>query len=94
MDRAEYRDCLQAGPLLIRNGKAFNDSSISQHKGYQRLAVSKQEQSFVCIRRDGEVVLGVSDKMNLATLVDSLLRPEIGCIDAMRLTGQATAGLR
>jgi hypothetical protein len=39
------------------------------------------------------VALGVTEQVDLQTLAAFLSRPEIGCIDAIRLTGQNTAGL-
>jgi hypothetical protein len=40
------------------------------------------------------VVMGVTDKINLPALVRFLSQPEIGCKDALRLTGLDTADLR
>jgi hypothetical protein len=85
-----FRDCLQAGPLLLADGKQESQTGA----GYQKLAQSVQEQGFICIDGNGRILMGVTDKIKLAKLVDFLTMPEIGCKDALRLTGQDTAGLR
>jgi hypothetical protein len=86
-----FRDCLQAGPVLLSGGHV---SPQSNNPGYAKLAQSVQEQGFICLDSQSRVVLGVSDKINLQTLVDFLSRPEIDCKYALRLTGLSTAGLR
>jgi hypothetical protein len=83
-----FRDCLQAGPLLLANGVPMRQDVA----GYQRLAQSVQEQTFVCIDNDKQVVLGVTDKVDFGTLVSFLY--QISCVDSLRLTGLDTAGLR
>jgi hypothetical protein len=85
-----FRDCLQAGPLLLSGGH----ESTQNNAGYVKLAQSVQEQGFICLDSHSRVLLGVSDKINLQTLVDFLRRPDIDCKDALRLTGLDTAGLR
>jgi hypothetical protein len=89
-NRSDLRDCLQAGPFLLSAGHVLTDNGT----GYLKLAQSVQEQGFICIDTQSRVLLGVSDKMNLPTLIEFLNSPEIGCKDALRLTGQDTAGLR
>lgn len=86
------RDCVQAGPLLIYRGKVFEGDS--RNSGMSKLARSIQSQGFVCIDRSGSVLLGVSDEIDLQMLVDVLRDPQIGCVDALRLTGKETAGLK
>jgi hypothetical protein len=88
-----FPDCLQAGPILLLGGKEPNDLPSRETNGYQKLAKSIQAQTFVCTMGDQEVLAGVTDKINLPTLV-SFLRDKLRCMDAIRLTGQATAGLR
>ena len=57
-----FRDCLQAGPVLLSGGRAPPQSN---NQGYTKLAQSVQEQGFICLDFQGHVVLGVSDKINL-----------------------------
>jgi hypothetical protein len=90
VDRSSFRDCLQAGPLLL--GKDIPSSQ--ETPGYQKLAQSVQEQTFICIDNQNRLVLGVTDKIDLATLIHFLSSPDMGCVSALRLTGLDTSGLR
>jgi hypothetical protein len=94
INRPEFRDCLQAGPLLLSAGHAPSPSSSSSSAGYLKLTQSVQEQGFICIDSNTRVLIGITDKINLGTLGEFLIRPDIGCRDALRLTGLDTAGLR
>ena len=91
-DLAHFRDCLQAGPLLLSKGNPPDNVGSTQVAGYQKLANSIQEQAFLCTLNDNQMALGITDQMELATLVD-FLRDRVGCMDAIRLTGRETAGL-
>ena len=86
-----FRDCLQAGPVLLRDG---SPPPISANIGYAKLAQSVQEQTFICIDSQKRIVLGVTDKINFPALVEFLSSSRTGCVDALRLTGLDTAGLR
>ncbi len=92
--RLPFRDCVQAGPLLLKAGKSPNELASRKAPGFSKLSQSVQEQNFVCVASDGRVLLGVSDKIDLPTLVLALQRPDVSCVDAIRLTGLDTAGLR
>lgn len=92
-DYAEYRDCLQAGPLLLIEGKPPFDAPSAQAHGYGKLKSSMQEQAFICTTADNRVVLGVTGKIDIPALVEFLGRDEVGCVDAIRLTGHKTAGI-
>ncbi len=91
---SEFRDCIQAGPLLLQNGKAPSEIPSHKSSGYLKLAASVQEQMFVCIDAKQQLLLGVTDKIDIPTLTAALTKPEVGCLNAIRLTGQDTAGLR
>jgi uncharacterized protein YigE (DUF2233 family) len=93
-DRPEFRDCLQAGPLLLLNGQAPTNLPSRGAPGFEKLARSVQEQTFVCIDKQGKVILGVTEEADLAAVTEWLRRPDIGCADAIRLTGSNTSGLR
>jgi len=93
-DRAAFRDCLQAGPLIVYNGRIPIDLPSRRTTGFQKLSASVQEQCFLCLDANQHVLIGVADKMDLNTLSSALMRPEVGCVNALRLTGQDTAGLR
>lgn len=92
-DYATYRDCLQAGPLLLIDGKPPVNTPSVEAFGFGKLKGSKQEQAFVCTSADNQVVLGVTGKIDIPELVEFLGGDEVGCVDALRLTGHATAGL-
>jgi hypothetical protein len=92
--KSDFRDCLQAGPMLLRQGKIPADTLSRKSTGYLKLARSVQEQLFLCLDSAQQVVLGVTDEIDLPTLTASLIKQEVGCSDAIRLTGQDTAGLR
>jgi hypothetical protein len=92
--RLPFRDCVQAGPLLLRSGKPPSDLPSRKAPGFAKLSLSVQEQNFACVASDGRILLGVTDKIDLPTLVFALQRPEVSCVDAIRLTGLDTAGLR
>lgn len=86
-----FRDCLQAGPVLLKDR---SPPPVSANSGYTKLAQSVQEQTFICIDSQKRIVLGVTDKINFSALVEFLRSSRIGCVDALRLTGLDTAGLR
>jgi hypothetical protein len=93
IDLSGYKDCLQSGPLLLRS-KAVAVDGEENNAGYQKLARSSQEQTFACVLPDNHVAIGVATtKTDLVTLVGLLLN-EVNCIDAIRLTGRETSGLR
>ena len=94
LSKSDFRDCLQAGPMLLRQGKIPADTPTRRSTGYLKLAGSVQEQVFLCLDSAQQVLLGVTDKIDLPTLIASLIRQDVGCSDAIRLTGQDTAGLR
>ena len=92
-DISNFRDCIQAGPILLHDGKEPNDVPSRQAIGYNKLAMSIQEQTFLCTLTGNRIVLGVTDEVNLPTLVN-FLRDKVGCLNAIRFTGAETAGLR
>ena len=92
-DLSSFRDCLQAGPILLLGGKQPQDVPSVESTGYKKLAYSVQEQAFLCTLIGKRVALGITSETNLPALVD-FLRDKVGCIDAIRLTGKETAGLR
>jgi hypothetical protein len=75
--------------MILQNAEPW---MTERSRGFHKLAGSVQEQAFVCLDRARHVVFGVTDKINFAALVELL--KAIGCVDAMRLTGLDTAGLR
>lgn len=91
---SEFRDCVQAGPLLLQNGKVPSELLSHKSSGYLKLAASVQEQMFICIDSKQQLLLGITDKIDIPTLTATLTKPEVGCSNAIRLTGQDTAGLR
>jgi hypothetical protein len=94
LGRPDYRDCVQAGPLLLRQGRIPTDLPSRKSSGYSKLASSVQEQTFLCLDPAQNLLIGISDRIDLPTLTTLLLRKDVNCWDAIRLTGQDTAGLR
>jgi Phosphodiester glycosidase len=93
VDRPDFRDCLQAGPILLQKGKPLDDVLNATSSGYGRLLSPFQRQSFACIDANAHVILGVSEEIDGQTLISALQGPVLRCVDAMRLTGFDTAGL-
>jgi hypothetical protein len=90
-DRPEFRDCLQAGPMLLRGGKPPSDLVDMPTSGSQKLLKVIQKQTFACVDQGRSVILGITEEIDIPTLITALQRT--GCVDAMRLTGSDTAGL-
>lgn len=87
-----FTDCLQSGPLLIKNGIVRYDSDASIETGERKLVSSVQSQAFVCEDENRKVKLGVSDEIQLDAF-SRFLRRNLNCEVALRLTGHFTAGL-
>jgi Phosphodiester glycosidase len=83
-----YRDCLQIGPLLLRDGTAPAGLLNSTGRGadYDRMIKGQVGQAVICIDRGGRIVLGVSAKsVALSVVVTTLQGPELDCANAVRL---------
>lgn len=89
---ASFPDCLQSGPLLVKNGVVKYNSDSDVDKGERRLLASEQEHSFVCVLKSGDTAIGISSRMKLDRFADALAS-DVGCQVALRLTGASTAGL-
>jgi hypothetical protein len=89
-----HEDCVQAGPLLIREGTASYDLDRRDRLG--RLS-GDFERAFLALRRNGRLILGVSSSASLKSVQEVLLAPEAeGGFDAAAaviLTGSTTAGM-
>jgi hypothetical protein len=86
---AKCQDSLQAGQLLIQNGKkvlAVNDRNT-------KLVNVVQERAFVCTDTGHRVIIGVTAKVREMPLADVLLSQPFHCVDAISLSGQMTAGI-
>lgn len=83
------RDSLQAGQLLVQNGRKV---LVVDDRNNKLINVS-QERAFVCTDAGHRVIMGVTGKMEEMPLADLLLRPPFNCVDAISLSGQATAGI-
>lgn len=88
-----FSDCLQSGPLLIRDGKVRYDADAPIESGEDKLVNSVQSQAFICVDANDQVKLGVSDPIQLDAF-SRFLKTELKCRDALRLTGHFTAGLQ
>jgi hypothetical protein len=89
-----HEDCIQAGPLLIRDGTASYDLGRKDRLG--RLA-GDFERAFLALKRNGSLILGVSSSASLASLRETLLAPAeeggFAAQTAVVLTGATTAGM-
>ncbi len=85
-------DCLQSGPLLVVGGKVEYPKSDIDH-GEKKLVNSKQNQAFICIDKEKNIKLGISDQITLDKF-STFLEDGLHCLDALRLTGHFTAGLQ
>jgi uncharacterized protein YigE (DUF2233 family) len=88
-----FPDCIQSGPLLINDGLVRYDSGEKVSAGEEKLVSSVQEQAFICIDSNNKVILGVSEPIRLDEF-SQLLSSKLNCQNALRLTGQRTAGLQ
>jgi uncharacterized protein YigE (DUF2233 family) len=88
-----FTDCIQSGPLLISDGIVRYDNDKEIGAGEEKLVSSVQEQAFICIDSNYKVKLGVSDPIRLDEF-SRFLSTKLNCQDALRLTGQRTAGLQ
>jgi hypothetical protein len=91
-------DCLQSGPLLVRNG----NSELPRELGgllpsTRKLIEGSFARAVVGILREGRFLLALTEEVGLAPLVEVLLRSPtdggLGCRDALNLSGAESAGL-
>ena len=65
--------------------------------GARKLLDSVQNQSFVCVGKEGDIIFGLSEPMTLEALLPILVEQTanggLGCKAAIRLSGSITAGL-
>jgi Phosphodiester glycosidase len=95
---SEAEDCLQAGPLLVADGSVKDDLEEIDLNGLnRRFSSGKYSRSFLASTGNGEFVLGLTTPTPLFALRKFMLMPVteggIGAVDAINLTGGATAGL-
>ena len=88
----EFNDCVQAGPLFIRDGHIRYSESGDISADEEKLVKSNQMQSFVCTTDGKEFVIGVSTEMHLDVFA-RVVREKLRCANALKLTGYLTAGL-
>jgi hypothetical protein len=94
VSRENFRDCVQSGPLLLLDKKEFSDPARDEIANFKEFAGAPYERTFVCITNDGNVILGLTGKVELPKLASALLEPEFNCRDAIGLTSFVSAGLR
>jgi hypothetical protein len=92
-DQGRFRDCVQAGPVLLKGG-IEPDLPSRRNDSYLKLASRQDEQVFVCINNKDEVLIGISSKMELRRLPQALLQPALHCVDAIRMTSAVSGGLQ
>jgi hypothetical protein len=86
-DNPDFRDCFEAGPLLLLNSlpPVGVPSVQSSSASYDRIAREPIDHSFVCIDFAGRVVFGMFPHIKLKSLVNELRKPRLRCVKAMRL---------
>ncbi len=87
-----FPDCVQAGPYLVRDGVNRYKSLDMVGSGEREVALAQQSQVFLCITRNDNLILGFVDGGN-SVGVASFAHADLGCVDALRLSGGITAGL-
>ena len=88
----EFRDCIQSGPFIIKNGVNRYSNIDNLPVGEKKLLNDKQEHSFVCIDDNNKIILGYAEPILLQELTEKLLNT-INCKNALRLSGGATSAL-
>jgi hypothetical protein len=96
--RADFPDCVQAGPLLILDGEQFSRlEKLDEDPLLKKFSALLAERSFVAWTKSGRVVLGVTTPASLYSLRTALLAAEneggFEAVQATALTGRSTAGL-
>jgi hypothetical protein len=87
-----FADCVQSGPLIVEDGIDRYASMEDITSGEHKLALANQAQAFVCLRADGKLVLGYSERGSTRS-ISRFAAEEIGCQIALRMSGGITAGL-
>jgi hypothetical protein len=87
-----FPDCLQAGPLLVRDGETTYADPSRLSVQEKELATARQDQAFLCTTRAGGLVLGFARGGTAAELA-KVSSQNMGCIWTLRLSGSVTAGL-
>lgn len=90
----DWKSCLQAGHLILENGKIV----INTDRKTWYTTGQPHTQSFVCIDEDDFLQLGITDVIDLKTLVRHfLVKPKkhggLGCKNAIAMSGGDTAGM-
>jgi len=88
----KFNDCVQAGPLFVRDGQVRYSQNGEVSIDEEKLTKSNQMQSFVCTTDGKEFVMGVSTEMHLDVFAH-LVREKLHCANALRLTSYLTTGL-
>jgi len=90
-----YRECLQAGPLLLVDGKSVGGSAdlLGKSRDRQFLWSRKTISPFVCLDASHVPILGFSDA-TMQELLDYITKKDgVACRFAIRLTGGQSGGL-
>jgi hypothetical protein len=87
-----YPDCLQTGPFLVRDGEDRYRDLERISASERKLVQSNSEQVFICLTAESHALLGYTTKMT-GNELSSFAVEQLGCVDALRLSGHVTAGL-
>jgi hypothetical protein len=87
-----YSDCVQSGPLFIEDGNVRYEAESKISEEEINWVNQIVMQAFVCVASDGNLVFGVSTAMGLDFFA-KLAKKRLKCVNAIRLTGDDTAGL-
>lgn len=83
----DYRDCLQVGPILLRDNAVPTGlpSSTASGSDYDKMISGQVGHSIACIDNTGHVLLGLIGRIPLSELVTALRQPPLNCASAIRL---------
>src|SRR5262249_13818179 len=93
----DHQNCLQAGPLLVVDGKVAWPRKDENDPARMQLMKTKQAQAFVCIDERSHFVLGFTTAAMPGTVSDYIARSRasggLGCKQALRIAGNYTGGV-
>lgn len=84
-------EAVEAGPLLVQNGKPAYDPVAEQFRTGERIVDARTQQAAVGVTAAGEVVFVVAESMVAAELPSLLLH--LGVVDGLRMDSGGSAAL-
>lgn len=84
-------EAVEAGPLLVRDGKNVYEPELEQFQIGQRILDARTQQAAIGVTASGEVVFVVAESMVAAELPELLIA--LGVVDGLRLDSGGSAAL-